>query len=173
MHVRRGRRRPAAVPVPADSARGVQEEQQRCQKLHHENSKLKAALRPRNDPTIVPVERLKGDYQNRTDTMDDDLAFIQEVMAGASTAIPEFNAELVRRKCPRAPHSATPRSARCMQLLRACARALFGSSQAACVLNAHALCCISSAHAMLPADSAVIGGDCGLVSSAMSHVLLR
>ena len=29
--------------------------------------------------------------------MDDDLSFIQEVVGGAATAIPEFNAELV---CP-------------------------------------------------------------------------
>jgi hypothetical protein len=64
-------------------------------KLHQENHKLKAVLRPRNDPTVGPVERLKSDYHNRTETMDDDLAFIQEVMAGASTAIPEFNAEMV------------------------------------------------------------------------------
>jgi hypothetical protein len=75
----------------------VQEEQQKSVKLHQENQKLKAALRPRNDPTIAPVERLKQDYANRTETMDDDLSFIQEVMAGASTAIPEFNAEMV---CP-------------------------------------------------------------------------
>lgn len=65
-------------------------------KLNQENQKLKAAMRPRNDPTIGPVERLKTDYSNRTETMDDDLSFIQEVMAGASTAIPEFNAEAVR-----------------------------------------------------------------------------
>lgn len=46
------------------------------------------------------VERLKGDYVNRTETMDDDLSFIQEVMAGASTAIPEFNGEAVRLPAP-------------------------------------------------------------------------
>ena len=46
------------------------------------------------------VERLKSDYVNRTETMDDDLSFIQEVMAGASTAIPEFNGEAVRSAGP-------------------------------------------------------------------------
>lgn len=78
----------------------MQEEQQKSVKLHQENQKLKSALRPRNDPTIGPVERLKNDYTQRTDTMDDDLSFIQEVMAGASTAIPEFNAEMVRPSLP-------------------------------------------------------------------------
>lgn len=69
-------------------------------KLHQENQKLKAAMRPRNDPTVGPLERLKTDYNNRTETMDDDLSFIQEVMAGAATAIPEFNAEMVRWAAP-------------------------------------------------------------------------
>ena len=42
----------------------LQEEQQKSVKLHQENQKLKAALRPRNDPSMPAVERLKSDYVN-------------------------------------------------------------------------------------------------------------
>lgn len=74
----------------------LQEQQERAAHFQTENTKLKAHLRPRHDPTIAPVERLKNDFHSRTETMDDDLSFIQEVVGGAATAIPEFNAELVR-----------------------------------------------------------------------------
>lgn len=48
------------------------------------------------DLTKEPVDRLKSDFESRKSTLDDDLSFIQEVVTGASTAIPDFNPEVVR-----------------------------------------------------------------------------
>ena len=88
----------------------MQEAQQRCADLASENAKLRAssaggagaqrslsgAQRRGPDPTKEPVDRLHADFANRKSTLDDDLSFIQEVVTGASTAIPDFNPEMVR-----------------------------------------------------------------------------
>ena len=85
----------------------VQEAQQRCSDLSAENARLRAnsgggasvrqpSARRGPDPTREPVDRLNTDFANRKATLDDDLSFIQEVVTGAATAIPDFNPEVVR-----------------------------------------------------------------------------
>lgn len=88
----------------------LQEAQQKCANLVSENAKLRSggqvvsSSRPgangkaphRKDATRQPIGALQHDYKLRTDIMDDDLSFIQEVVTGTATAIPDFNPEVVR-----------------------------------------------------------------------------
>jgi hypothetical protein len=95
----------------------LQEAQQKCANLASENAKLRTSstaivstsrsgangstARRQKDATRQPIETLQHDYKLRTDVMDDDLSFIQEVVTGTATAIPDFNAEVVGPSCCR------------------------------------------------------------------------
>ena len=90
----------------------LQEAQQRCTDLQAENARLRTAgggnggvtarsaastARQKTDPTLEPVQLMYNDFTYKKGLLDDDLSFIQEVVTGASTAIPDFNPEVVRR----------------------------------------------------------------------------
>ena len=89
----------------------LQEAQQRCTDLQAENARLRTAgggggvtarstastVRQKTDPTLEPVQLMYNDFTYKKGLLDDDLSFIQEVVTGASTAIPDFNPEVVRR----------------------------------------------------------------------------